>query len=410
MFGSLEPSAYKTIRRRISVKIAIKHTLLLPLLLFFFMSAQAFASKSGDVNDELEQLGTEFAAAIRHGNINAIIAMYDMERTGELVAEQLYDGKKQRTHFLSGFMSNSKETFVKNLFAFQQASSSDATFLKVIETDGEKTPVVRVDLDTGGHDFVHLFAHKNEQGKWQAYDMYVATAGKRVTQKMAENLTFMLNSKSNLLKRLIGVKQLDEELIVAYRELTHHVQQGEIQKAWDIYEQLPEKAKRSRGVLDISLGVAQLLSEELYTQQLELLAKYHGDDPTTLFMLLDYYFTVGEYDKAISGIRAMQDLYGEEAALNNLLANVYYMLNDKEKARAFAKKSRQLEPFFIGAYWTELTLLNEANEHQQMVSLLQTMEQNWDFDFREADFAQDTMYDIFIKSEPFVAWMQLKND
>ncbi|MFY8274749.1 tetratricopeptide repeat protein [Pseudoalteromonas sp. SSDWG2] len=371
-----------------------------------FGSSLVHATLPDEQKQELDMLGTEFAAAIRHMNMGAMASLYDTEGTAHIIAKHLFTSARERREFVKGFVSNPKEQFLSNLFAFQHSEDTDAVFLRIIETDGERTPVIRLDMEGGGHDFMHLFVHQTDDGQLQVYDVFVASTGKRITDKVSENMSFILGNNSNVLQRLLGIKKLDESIVNAYTSMIAHVKAGEGQAAWHIYQQLPENVRLSRGMLDISMGVAQLVSEEAYYQQLELLATHFGDDPSTEFMLIDYYFGRNEFEKTLNNINNLQQRYGEEAALYNLKANVYFAAGQLEQAEKMAKRSQALEPFFMEAYWTEFAILNQLSKYEAMIGVLNNMVEMWDFSFTAQDFEAEPSFAEFVQSQQFKSWIK----
>jgi tetratricopeptide (TPR) repeat protein len=187
-------------------------------------------------------------------------------------------------------------------------------------------------------------------------DLFYATKGNLTSKSVASTTQMILPAQNRFVARLLKEDDDAEKAIESFQKMLALRQQGRFQEVLDILSTLPETMRSSRSLIDFEVLIAQNVGEAEYIEALSKLNKYYGDDPSTSFMLVDYHVTVEQNEAAMRSVEQAMAFWGEDAALYNLKANMYFLLNDLNAAIGAAKKAVQLEPEFEDSYWTLVAL------------------------------------------------------
>jgi predicted Zn-dependent protease len=148
------------------------------------------------------------------------------------------------------------------------------------------------------------------------------------------------------------------------------------------------------------------LGEDLYREELARLARYHRDDPTAAFTLIDYYFYKGDTEAAMNAILGMERAFGNDAAISILKANISVEAGDLFGAKRFARKGVQLEPANELGHLTLLTILMLSEEYEDGIEVLEGLEENFGYEFDALSFADNELYEGFVESREYAAWIR----
>jgi predicted Zn-dependent protease len=151
--------------------------------------------------------------------------------------------------------------------------------------------------------------------------------------------------------------------------------------------------------------LASLLSEDLYREELARLARYHKDDPTAAFTLIDYYFFENNSAAAMEAIVGMERAFGADGVMAMMKANLAAQSGDLPKARGFAERSVELEPENETSRWTLLTILLNSKEYADSIDVLEGLESDFDYEFDDTSFVGNETFAGFIESPEYEDWI-----
>jgi predicted Zn-dependent protease len=180
---------------------------------------------------------------------------------------------------------------------------------------------------------------------------------------------------------------------------------GRTAEAYDKVRGLPEPIRNHRVMMNISVQLASLLSEQLYREELGRLARYHRDDPTAAFTLIDYYFYKGDTDAAMNAILGMERAFGNDGAISILKANISVEAGDLFGARRFAREGVELEPDNELGQLTLLSILMLSEQYTDGIKVLEGLEQDFGYVFDASSFAGEELYEGFVRSAEYDAWI-----
>ena len=368
------------------------------LLVTTSYSAVGLAAKS---QNQYQQLGETVANAINQQNSEAIAEHLALNQFAEIVAKQIFDNPKDIRDFVKGFSQSGKLHFIDQIMSTVYPRNGQAKYLRTFD---QTQPLVRVDFPEGGHEYVLLITGKTEQDKPEIVDMFLLSSGSKLSVKVSSMTELMIKPEQSLLKTLLNVKEIDEDLLAKIKAIIANRNQGKLDKAYQLLQELPEQVRYARVIIDLGLQLTQQFSEQEYRKQLSLLEQHYGSDDSTQFMLVDHHFFNQEFDKALTSIKTVSDKYGDDAALTNLNASVYFAQGQHKKAEQAALYAITLEPDFETAYWTLVSVQNMQKDYTSVIETLSSLKDLFGYQFTKENFRNEPFYQEFSQSSEFENW------
>ena len=337
--------------------------LLTPLLFIItalFLSTHVTAeetvhsTKPSQVSPEQIEVSKAFAAALNSQDVDTIANFFDMSAFGDLVLAQMETERNIKNALAQQYKTPAfARTFAQSSFILPPNSPANFDYKGLVKTDlfGVR-PLIRLDYLSGGHEFMLIFFDADNK----IIDLFYATKGNLTSKSVASTTQMILPAQNRFVARLLKEDDDAEKAIESFQKMLALRQQGRFQEVLDILSTLPETMRSSRSLIDFEVLIAQNVGEAEYIEALSKLNKYYGDDPSTSFMLVDYHVTVEQNEAAMRSVEQAMAFWGEDAALYNLKANMYFLLDDLNAAIGAAKKAVQLEPEFEDSYWTLVAL------------------------------------------------------
>ncbi|MEL7313159.1 MAG: hypothetical protein AAFN07_16700 [Pseudomonadota bacterium] len=364
------------------------------------MGSVASADEAGETAHA--DFGKAFATAINERDRGALGELFDVREFASIVADDLFDDEDAKRGYLRGMLSHGRTKFISRLFHGWLSQELTAKYLRTMEGN---RPLVRLDFDGGGHEYM-LLSLRRKSNKYVAVDLFPMTTGRNLSESIGIATQIMLNPTESLLARLFGNSyKLNPEIVSKLTRVGDLQRGGDFKSAYDLLLSLPEPVRDNRVMVDFAIKLASLIGDTEYQVELTRLEKLYGDEESAGFMLIDYYFTIGEYDKAIRTVDRLEAFLGEDAALSNLRANFALTSQDYERALQFASRATELEQDFEDAYWTLVTVANDRRQYDKVVETLQQIEALFGYDFVADDF-NDDFYSEFYQSDAMKAWLQ----
>jgi hypothetical protein len=375
--------------------------------LALLLSAPSFAQGAGGAalsDQQLAELGQHWAAAINERDASALTEILNLEFLAARSASTFTNNETERSGFIRGFLG-ARDNFVRNLLATIEAGGGHALYLKVHTFDGMRGSLVRYDFEEQGTNYLLLLAENVPGSGPRVVDMFVATNGQRLSDTLGAISQLLFNPSESLLGKVFGVHDLDENLAGTFRRIGELQRQGDTVGVYEALAALPETIRNHRVMMNLSVQVASLLSEDTYRQELARLARYHRDDPTAAFMLIDYYFYKGDMQSAMEAVLGMERAFGLDGAIAMLKANIALAAEDVDGAREFAEQSVELEPENETSRWTLVAILMPAEAYEDGIAVLESLEADFGYELDDAFFSDNEAFAGFVESREYAAWM-----
>lgn len=378
----------------------MKSILSLGVLLLVGLSTTGHGADLSD--DDLAGLGREFALAINQRQADALDALISNGHLADRVAELAVDQPKDKAGFVRGFQQGIA-TLSQRMVDEMQRQNGVAVFLRVHDFNGMHGPLVRYDME-GGYNYV-LLVPVQVAGAARIGDLYFATSGQLFSETTAVAAKLLLAPNDSFLGKLFGGIEVDADLLADFQEIGRMHQEGDYAGGYQKLLELPEGIRNQFVINNYAVQFAARISEDLYRRELRRLARYHKDDPSAAFMLIDHYFYEEDYDSAMAVIDVMEKAYGADAVMFLFRANVELARGDLPKARQFARKATQLEPDHEDSQWTLLTALMQSDDYEAGIAVLDVLERDFGYSFAAENFESAPLYGGFIQSKAFSDWI-----
>src|SRR5690606_14929706 len=132
-------------------------------------------------------------------------------------------------------------------------------------------------------------------GEVQAVDLYIYISGELFSEtlrRFALPLAQMQqNSEAKNAEHLADLERIQE-----MRQL---FQSGRFREVLSSYDKLPEYQKREKVMLLMRQQAAVNVSDAELSRAIEDFRTYHADDPSVMFLSIDYFLVKQEYEKAL---------------------------------------------------------------------------------------------------------------
>ncbi|HJR68565.1 MAG TPA: hypothetical protein VKA43_00835 [Gammaproteobacteria bacterium] len=356
---------------------------------------------------QLAELGEQWAAAINDSDPVALGALLDFQALGVRSSKTMSDVESERNDFVRGFAAGG--TRLPAMWISQiESLEGRAIFLRVRTFDGMRGPLVRYDLGEGGHNYLLLIAESRPGGRPRVVDALVATNGQRLSDTFGAASQLIVAPSNSLLGRLFGLNAVDQNMVATFRKLGEYQLAGRTADAYAAVRELPDEIRDQRVLLNISVQLASVLDEDLYREELARLARNYRDDPTTAFLLIDYYFYKNDVASAMESVERMEAAFGADAALANLKATLAIQAGDLAAARRHAEQGVELEPENENSHWTRLTVLMTAGEYADGIDTIESLERDFGYAFDESSFVDNEVYAGFVRSPEYRAWLDAR--
>lgn len=354
---------------------------------------------------ELTELGQRWVDAINDGDAPVLNALLDLKGLGLRSAETLPASDSERDDFVTGFMRGASRLAPMWISQIEMTEGS-ALFLKVHSFDGMRGPLVRYDLGDQGYNYLLLIAEDQPKADPRVVDIFLATTGQKFSDTLGAISLLLVAPNDTLLGEVFGLTSIDKNLAASFTSIGQLQRAGRTAEAYEKLQELPEAVRNHRVMLNISVQLGSLLSEDLYRAELARLARYHRDDPTAAFTLIDYYFYKGDTEAAMDAILGMERAFGTDAAISILKANISLEAGDLFGARRFAREGVALEPANELSHLTLLTILMLSEEYADGIEVLEGLEQDFGYAFDSSSFADNELYAGFVESPEYAAWIR----
>jgi len=358
----------------------------------------------GISDEQLAAIGQRWAEALSDSNAAGVRAVLDAEGLGMRSAASFPASDTTKAEFVRGFVSGA-DRMVQGWITEIENAEGEARFLKVHTLNGMRGPLVRYDLGEQGYNYVLLIVANGAGAAPRVVDLFVASNGQKLSESLGALTLLIMAPSESLIGRVFGLTTVDQDLAALFRTIGRLRLQGKFDEAYALVVQMPEQIRNSRIMLNLSLQLANPLGEDVYREELARLAKYHSDDPTAAFALIDYYVYNGDTDAAMKAALSMEKAFGADAAIAELKAAIALTAGDLAGARRHAQQGVSLEPTNESIRWTLLSILMRAEQYAEGIQVIEGLEADFDYDLAGASFADNEVYGGFVKSPEYAAWL-----
>lgn len=310
-------------------------------LFLSLLICSAFISgcKKGEEKTSAEE-AKKFALAIEKDAAQKKIDFLEKNIFVDALMDRMYttDEMKNKKISKKGVQAGVAEALAKHNYekTIFQSMGDKGSFklVKLYEKEGKARAIFRL-FGAGGLNYIDMEL-VNMDKKTGIADMFLYTTGENISQSMGILIASMFNSKSGS-EAEIGAK------LAAIRQYNAS---RDYEGAKRIFDELPEKIKKTKMMAAVHLNILTNLPGEGSTKEMEALEANYADDASFQLMLIDVYFVKNEYDKAMNSVNIMDKLIDRDPFLDYFRGLIYKQKGDlKNAALHFEKASKELPEF-----------------------------------------------------------------
>ncbi len=381
--------------------------ILLTLLIFLTFISSANPDDFTDT-DKAEQkiLAEKYVKALQERDFNTVNQLIDYDTYAERFVDQLSFKKLKDLKDLKKVVSKRlKVKFIEGRMMYQKIYSDSAyvTLIGWRKTDDFSGYFIRLVNENQSITYLGLVAKKLNK-KWRIIDFYDVTRQETVSTfvaKMSEQMLLDSNSIMEKLEQNNNSDKVDEEKIGL---LFAQIKNKKFPEAVNTYRGLSDALKKEKVVLDLGLSLTNLYeNEKFYNELLAIIGQYYQNNPEYYNILIDYFLTRKDYDKAREISKKSSALMSDDGVMNLTLANISITEENYPRALQESKQCAKAEPDFIPCYDNWIAVADKLKNYDEEVAAYNMMFKNVSFKLNKSMFNEKDNGD-FIHSDAFKNW------
>lgn len=328
----------------------------------------------------------------------------DYDRVLDIAFTGLLVDQKRKQAFYRNYKSERAAQIVKQLF--QRIPEGGYSKLLRIKMEGDiGHALVRMDFGDFGLGYMDIHLTRGNNGKIKIIDWFNYATGQLYTETLRQYIA-TISPTPTLLGKVYDITSNRKENADALVELMTMYIRGENEKAVRKFLTLDEELRKSRLLNIIAFQSASAPDDmESYRKVLKNIERYFNDDEGMSYLLLDYYYLEGDYEKAMKAVDRVQSNFGvEDAGILALKANLLVEIGKVQEAAAYARRAIELEPEYEHSYLSLLVAQIEQKQYAQAISTADTLEQRFYYDFSPQVLSDNEFFADFLESAEYRKW------
>lgn len=362
------------------------------------------ASASTGKNDfNTERYMKTFIDGINNRDESAFYKIFNIDA----FVEKVFSENVLNANYKKGYKQGLKRGFENSskLLVTLMPDNGYAKLIRLRKGNSFDKALVRFDLGDNGYSFREFIIDKRINSDKRIYDWYDYTYGQKFSE-YNRNILAIASPNRSIIKKILNLKNNRKKDIDNLLLLIKTLKTKDAGQALKLYKGFDESFRKIRSIILISYSIASRIgSNELYRITLSDLGKYHGDEASLNFVLIDHYYYQKKYDKAISAIDTfMQEVGKDDAALIALKANLYSVSGNCNKAVALSREALRYEVRFEEPYWVMLNCHVNDNQYEDAVKIMSDIENKFNIVFDINVLQKDAAYNQFMGTSVFKNW------
>jgi hypothetical protein len=265
--------------------------------------------------------------------------------------------------------------------------------------------LVRLDYGDLGLGYLDLHLSPATNGEIMIVDWFNYGTGQLYTEMLRQTVATLAPSPT-LLGKVYDIATNRKENAQALVQLLAMYGRREHKQMARKFLSLDEDLRKSRLLNILAIQSANASNDmELYRTVLSNAERYFGTDESMSFMLLDYNYFEGNYDKALEIVDRMQSSFGvEDAGVITMKANALVEMEQGREAAAQARHAIELEPEYEYAYLSLLNAQILQKQYAQAVTTADTLQNRFSYDLSAQALSGDGFFAGFLESAEYRNW------
>jgi tetratricopeptide (TPR) repeat protein len=366
--------------------------------LVFIAPGRAAAQTPPLTDGECAAFGRQIASWLSAHDMQSFRGSFDEFALLDRVIRGLDLSVDYSANFRSGV---TKSDLLHNFKAVRRAH-----FLRVVEHDGEKRALVRVNMP-GGINYFEFVCVRQASGKVKWIDAFTYSAGDTLSNIMrTAALPVIAESKKDLLDRLTG----EESSYVKHQPEIQRAEsllgEGRFAEAAPVLNALPSELQTNRTVMLVRLRVMQSVDRAGYLKVIEDWERTYPNDPALALISIDGDALRKDFAGALKAVDTLDRLVGGDPYLNCLRANLYFAAKNYAAAKRAAAAALQADHTFFQAYDVLLNTSLAEKDYDETVKILEDFESRFPKADMAAEIKKAPVYAQFMLSPAYAEWIE----
>lgn len=332
------------------------------------------------VNDqELQAFADDLVEKLASSPESAFVGVFDVDFLFDRMYESGLDFSITDYQIKDGFEEGLEQ--FSNSIAYEMLYGSYKLVRTEMREDGGHA-IFRL-YGEGGLNF-HDFLIIKRGEKIAIGDVYIYVSGENFSKTLARIFLSAVSS-SNLLDKNFSEDKLED--IKQFAEVQHLIRSGEYDKAYDITQNMSVNIKKEKIWHITNISCASNLDSATYITAMENFGQRFSNDPSWHLMGVDYYFMLGDYNRAINSLNQLQKRVGNDPGVNLLKSNLYWANGDYKSAYDIINANLHLEPDLADFYYTKASCEGNLGKYEALESTLREMFEKFEIEIVELDYS-----------------------
>ena len=266
--------------------------------------------------------------------------------------------------------------------------------------------IVRYDLPDFQFNYHEYELRLDRKGRVVIVDWIDYMDGEKFSHGVGVQLV-SLNPGKPAVRKLLDFQGPTEQQTFQMTELLKAARARQVERYFDILEDLDETLRSQRVVVLMSVQLAKATGNrrKLRTALIDV-DKYFPEEPLYSLMLLDYYFPARKYDQAMDALLRLQSELGvQDSAMAARLSAASLVLGNDEDALRYAEQAVQIEPGLELGWWSVLRARTATGQYGKAVEALDELEKTFGYTLGPEAFEKDpSMADLLLSPE-YESWL-----
>ena len=272
-------------------------------------------------------------------------------------------------------------------------------------THAQGNQIILLETNLAAHTVKFRFSN-NQGSTFVSYILEPTPDGYKIIDLIDHSLGLMLSEKTAFLYALAFSSNLWD--MDAARKLFKAIelfQQNQSREALALIGQISPQVLKEKAVIGIYLEIAASIDQEAIKSGLELLKRFHGEDPRTAFLLSGLYLLNNDLPSAIDALKESLTVVGPDAGIHSTIAEDYLALDEIELAISHANEAIRIDPTQQKAYWVLALAFVKNDEAKEALLAFDVLKTSFGYTFDKNYFYQDRNFAALLAQPEFRAWL-----
>ncbi len=338
----------------------------------------------------INQFIVDFYNTIQDNNLPNYIELWNIDEYANRIIGNIDMTDYVLRSVKSGLINDQR--FIKTTISNNLSQLVDSQ-LFLLETDLQ-TPSVKFRIAKGEDSFHLTFLLEAHDDQYRIIDVVDHAVG--MTQ----------SEKSGFIQGLV-YKVTSQEKAIANRifSATQLLQQGNPAEAKAQLDALPDNYLRDKTVLGIYIQVATALDQQAVLGALELVERFHANDPLVSYLMSSLFIMREQPLEAINALESYLKVIGPDAEIEFIIGELYLANGMLDDALRHANRSIRIDSSFHDSYWLLARIFLQKQEWETSIAALDVLKQYFGYNFTPAFFEEDIEFQSIRQQTAFQHWV-----